>query len=87
MGDVLLLRGLVAAAQKQDQFIALLDEIDAISRPMVDPQFEDALADTLEVAGISHLETGDAPGDPQHGRPVPKPFQPSVELGQPPDLH
>jgi hypothetical protein len=39
--DVSFLRGLVAAAEEDDQNLAALDEIDAIARSMVDPKFTD----------------------------------------------
>jgi hypothetical protein len=41
--------------------------VNPVSRPVVDAHFEDALADALGVAGISHLHAANA-ADDAHGR-------------------
>ena len=46
------LRALVAATEKDDQRFAAPDEIDAISRSVVDPQFGDAFADRFVSPGL-----------------------------------
>src|SRR5688572_15675760 len=47
--DVARLRGLVAAAEQDDENPAASNEIDAIARPLVDPQ----LADAIEKLGVA----------------------------------
>ncbi|MET3520398.1 hypothetical protein ABID25_002232 [Mesorhizobium abyssinicae] len=41
--DVSVLRGFVASAKQYDDRVAAPDEIDAISRPIVDPKLTDAV--------------------------------------------
>jgi hypothetical protein len=49
-GDIPFLGTLVAAAKQHDDFFAPAREIDAISRPMVDADFADAVTDGFDVA-------------------------------------
>jgi hypothetical protein len=51
--DVLRLRALVAAAQKDNHGITLALEIDPVAGAMVDAQFADPVADRLHVARMS----------------------------------
>jgi len=56
------LRALVAAAQKDDENVAAPHEIDAIARPMIDPEFADASKE-LGISHESRLESNDSLGD------------------------
>ena len=49
--DVLVLGGLVASGQQDNHDLAVLDEIDPVSGPVINPQFRDALAIGLGIPG------------------------------------
>lgn len=62
--DVTRLRALVARAEKDDDDIALADEIEPVAGTMVDPKFPNALTDRLGIAEMAKFETAEAQGDP-----------------------
>ncbi|HEY9440233.1 MAG TPA: hypothetical protein VIS29_16640 [Streptomyces sp.] len=63
--DVLGLGGLVPAAQQQDEQITVAQEVDAVSKAVVDAQLGDPVPDGFEVARVA----GDESVDPdQHSR-------------------
>jgi len=51
--DVTLLAGLVAAGEQDDERVALLLDVDALARPVRDPQLRDALTNRLGISGVS----------------------------------
>jgi hypothetical protein len=57
--DVLLLAGLVATAEQQDEPSTLLEVVDPVTRTVGDAELGDPLADRLDVAGVAGDETID----------------------------
>jgi hypothetical protein len=81
------LSALIPATQKnKDQFVDL-NEIDAISRPVVDPQLRHTRANRLHVARIASGEALDANMDPRSRPEIPKSGEPGRELRRLPKLN
>ena len=68
--DVPALRGLVAAAQQDDEDRTALEIIHAIARPVVDPKLGEAVADRLGIAGMPHRQPVQARGNAGNGPSV-----------------
>jgi hypothetical protein len=68
--DVPVLSPLVAAAEKDDGLRAAPNEIDPISRAVVDPQFAHSFAERLRVAKQTKLMTPDSSGNSNPRMPV-----------------
>jgi hypothetical protein len=77
--NVPLLGRLVAAAEQDDQDRAALDEVDAIARPVVDPQFPDA-GEELDVSEEAGLKANDTLGNALCGAAVGQASQPRLEF-------
>jgi len=60
----------VPAAQQHDQQVTLVQVVDPVAGPVVDPQLGDPGADRLDVAGVAGGETVDAHQDPCCGSSV-----------------
>jgi hypothetical protein len=81
--DVFVLGPLVATAEQDNHGVALLNEVNAIPWPLVDPQFADAFANRFHIAQVAEFETADAGGDPSNGIRIferPEPIHKSVCL-------
>ena len=70
--DVLYLGRFVAASEQDDQHVPFLDELDAVTRAVVDAQFGDAFTDRFDIARIPEGQTPDADVDARLGLTVPK---------------
>jgi hypothetical protein len=62
VGDGLLLPGLGAAAEQDDEFGAVLPDVDPVARPEVYPHLGYALADALQRGGVARLQPGQRRG-------------------------
>ncbi len=80
MRDVPRLAALVAATQQDDEGLTLLDEIQPVSRPMVDAGFADSLANRLDITHETALEAVDACQDALPRLGVSEVGEPSSEL-------
>jgi hypothetical protein len=51
------LRALVSSAEEKDRLDALTADVDAITRPMMYPQLDDAVSDGAPIAPIAEFQT------------------------------
>jgi len=65
--NVAVLRTLVAAAEQNDDDIAASDEIDAITRSVIDAHLANAPADRSDVAEVAEREPANSQIDPTDG--------------------
>jgi len=65
LGDVALLRRLVASAEQEQHAVAALCVVDPGTGSLGQPKFQDALADRLDVAAAAVGEAVDPGQDPQ----------------------
>lgn len=77
--DVPGLGAFVAARQKNDELAPALLEIHPITGAVVDPQFRDAFADWLDVAGVSSGEPFDSCLDSRSRLDVAQAIEPQCE--------
>ena len=70
--DIVTLRGLVAATEKNGNGLAVSNEVNAIARSIVDAQFADARSDWPDVSRISKAQPENAGINPGSGANVPK---------------
>ena len=54
--------------------------VDAVTRPVVDSHFEDAVTDASGVAGIPHLHAANAADNARDRIGIPEPVQPARKL-------
>jgi GNAT superfamily N-acetyltransferase len=71
------LTSLVAAAKQDDDDLATLDEVDAITRTIIDAKFADAFSDRLHVAGIAEGKSANPNVDPRDRLLIAQPRKPS----------
>jgi hypothetical protein len=79
--DVVVLGGLVAAAQQQDQLVAVLQVVDPVTGAVANPQLGDAFADRLDVTEVAAGEPVDADEHASGGTPILQFPEPAVEGG------
>jgi hypothetical protein len=73
--DVAILRGLVPAAQQDDDGLAPSDEVDAVAGAVVDPHLADPV-EVLHVTQVARPNAQQALGDPAFRVPVAQPGGP-----------
>ncbi len=78
-GDVLGLRGLVAATQQHDDGCLPSHEVQAVSGPDMDPRLGDAPADAVSVAEVPEPQGSQARGDSRLRPVVAEPGEPLGE--------
>jgi hypothetical protein len=76
--DISLLPRLVATGQKENGLLAILTEVCSISRPKVDPKFEDARPDAFGARKIPAFKPLDRHADARSGNAI-QAFEPLVE--------
>ena len=74
--DVFLLTALVARTKQHDDRASPLLKTDAVSRPVVDTQFADALANRLDVACVPLSQPIQSRSDHRSGAVIPEPHTP-----------
>ena len=77
--DIALLRVFVAAANQNDDLCSAPNKIEPVSRPIVDAQFADAVANRLYVTEQARLQSNDSLRDPPPGVGVAKSGKPFLE--------
>lgn len=77
--NIPMLRRLVAPTEEQDDLLGTVGEVDAVSRAVVDPQFEDAAPDRLDVSRIPDDESRDPDLNPRLRTGIPKSAKPPAE--------
>jgi hypothetical protein len=77
--DIPTLGTLVAAAQKQDQHLPTLHEVQPVSRAVIDAQLRYPVSDRLHVPEQSAFEAHDALGNPPRSLSIGQVFQPTRE--------
>ncbi|AOO81072.1 hypothetical protein BHK69_11910 [Bosea vaviloviae] len=85
--DIPGLRSFVAATEEQEEDVAAFRVVDAISRPMIDLQFADAVAQEASVAGVASLQPKQARRDPTPGFGITYTSKPPIECRQNLNLH
>ena len=81
-GYVLLLGGLVAATQQDDEGATLLRVIEPVARPIADPHFAHAFADTFHITGISMAQPPNTLEDSLFCVQVAKSSEPSIDSSE-----
>jgi hypothetical protein len=82
VANILGLGRLVATRKQDDVQVFLPDEVDPVSRPVIDTQLENAFAGRLYISRISKLETADTNVDAHLCRPIAKLIKPLCVAGR-----
>jgi hypothetical protein len=78
--DILLLRGFISAAQKQEDDLSGLLEVNAVTRSIGNSHFADACSDRLDITAVAKAQALNAGNNFRHGFLIRKTRQPFVEF-------
>jgi len=84
--NVAILASLVTAAKQNNDNVAAPDEVDPITRAVVDPHLRHARAHRLHVTGIAQRQTTDSGSDAGARVAIPQPGKPGGEYVSLPDF-
>jgi hypothetical protein len=84
--DIALLGALVAAGKQNDSACSTSNEINPVSRPIVDAQLADAFANRFHIAEQARLQSNNSLGDPSLGVGIAQTGKPMFEQFGLPDF-